>query len=364
MNNSIIALNANGSILSTTNDYKYVQISPNITTSPPSNPNTNTNNNNSNATVALPLDQNQLLQITQLMNEMQASANQNLNDSLTLTESNIIVQQPAQQQQQQNQQVYTNLMEFVMSSPTHQNQPQAQPQTPNQQAQNNTNNNNNIIFSPNSIIKLEQQIQFPTAQPIQQQIIIPQQQSDNTQVHTIMLNGQPALFIPASSALSSNLLCELLMNNNVATLGTNSSGNNNGQTFELSNQPIQLHLPMQLPIHMQQGDNNNSGNQQFVILNANGTFSSPIKLGNELGGNAGSSGDKLATNESSNSVNSTKPVSGKKKNAKKDAAGSNGLNSNASSNSNSQTGMELEDIFNENAEKKKRKACDCPNCYR
>lgn len=358
MNNSIIALNANGSILSTTNDYKYVQISPNITTSPPSNPNTN---NNSNATVALPLDQNQLLQITQLMNEMQASANQNLNDSLTLTESNIIVQQPAQQQQQQNQQVYTNLMEFVMSSPTHQNQPQAQPQTPNQQTQNNT--NNNIIFSPNSIIKLEQQIQFPTAQPIQQQIIIPQQQSDNTQVHTIMLNGQPALFIPASSALSSNLLCELLMNNNVATLGANGSGNN-GQTFELSNQPIQLHLPMQLPIHMQQGDNNNSGNQQFVILNANGTFSSPIKLGNELGGNAGSSGDKLATNESSNSVNSTKPVSGKKKNAKKDAAGSNGLNSNASSNSNSQTGMELEDIFNENAEKKKRKACDCPNCYR
>ena len=357
MNNSIIALNANGSILSS-NDYKYVQISPNITTSPPSNPNTN-NNNSNNATVALPLDQNQLLQITQLMNEMQASANQNLNDSLTLTDSNIIVQQPGQQQQQQqqNQQVYSNLMEFVMSSPTHQNQPQAQPQTPNQQAQN---NNNNIIFSPNSIIKLEQQIQFPTAQPIQQQIIIPQQQNDNTQVHTIMLNGQPALFIPASSALSSNLLCELLMNNNVATLGANGAGNN-GQAFEISNQPIQLHLPMQLPMPMQQGDSNN---QHFVILNANGSFSSPIKLGGELGGNAGSSGDKLATNESSNSVNSTKPVSGKKKSAKKDAAGSNGLNSNASNNSNSQTGMELDDIFNENAEKKKRKACDCPNCYR
>ena len=338
MNNSIIALNANGSILSATNDYKYVQISPNITTtSPPSNP-------NSNATVALPLDPNQLLQITQLMNEMQASANQNLNDSLTLAESNLIVPQPAQQQQQQHnqQQVYTNLMEFVMSSPT-------QPQ----QAQNNS-NNNNIIFSPNSIIKLEQQIQqFPAAQ----QIIIPQQPSDNTQVHTIMLNGQPALFIPASSALSSNLLCELLMSNSVATLGANSSGNT-GQTFELGNQPIQLHLPVQM---QQQGDNTS---QQFVILNANGSFSSPIKLGSELGGNAASSGDKLGASEASSSGASGKAVSGKKKGAKKDAAGSNGLSSNASSNSNSQTGMELEDIFNENAAKKKRKACDCPNCFR
>jgi hypothetical protein len=34
-------------------------------------------------------------------------------------------------------------------------------------------------------------------------------QQENPQVHTIMLNGQPALFIPASS---SNLICQMLMN--------------------------------------------------------------------------------------------------------------------------------------------------------
>jgi hypothetical protein len=34
------------------------------------------------------------------------------------------------------------------------------------------------------------------------------QQDNNPQVHTIMLNGQPALFIPASS---SNMICQMLM---------------------------------------------------------------------------------------------------------------------------------------------------------
>ena len=38
------------------------------------------------------------------------------------------------------------------------------------------------------------------------------QQENPNEVHTIILNGQPALFIPASSAMSSNLLCQMMTN--------------------------------------------------------------------------------------------------------------------------------------------------------
>jgi hypothetical protein len=58
--------------------------------------------------------------------------------------------------------------------------------------------------------------------------------TNDAQIHTIMLNGQPALFIPASS--SNALLCQMLMSNTAA--------NNQPQIYQLNEiqqpQAIQL----------------------------------------------------------------------------------------------------------------------------
>jgi hypothetical protein len=99
-------------------------------------------------------------------------------------------------------------------------------------------------------VKLENNIQFQqsaayqmTSSMTNQALVDNQQQL--TQVHTIMLNGQPALFIPASSAMSSNLLSQMLMNNNGALVNTetqsstmntthNINNSNNNQTFDLN----------------------------------------------------------------------------------------------------------------------------------
>ena len=175
---------------------------------------------NSNS-IALTLDQTQLQQITQLMNEMQQQEltfNAQLNVNNNSTEN-------------------ANITIDVNHADHNINQ-------------------NQLIFSPDSIVKLESQIQFQQHSAYQMgtqsnQIVLDnhqqqlQQQQQHppqiTQVHTIMLNGQPALFIPASSAMSSNLLSQMLMNNN-CTIGNsdgqssaiNTNSNNNNQTFDLN----------------------------------------------------------------------------------------------------------------------------------
>ena len=184
------------------------------TMSCPSSYNVTANNNNN---IALTLDQTQLQQITQLMNEMQQ---QDLNFNV----NNNAVEN-------------TNISIDVTHHTNHTE---------------NSVNQNQLIFSPDSIVKLENNIQFQQATAYQmtpsmtnQALVDNQQQHQLTQVHTIMLNGQPALFIPASSAMSSNLLSQMLMNNNGALVNTetqsstintshNINNNNNNQTFDLN----------------------------------------------------------------------------------------------------------------------------------
>jgi hypothetical protein len=195
------------------------------------------NNNN----IALTLDQTQLQQITQLMNEMQQqdlnynpliNANNNNNSSNASTEN-----------------ANTNISIDVSQHQHHNNN--------NHNHVDSNINQNQLIFSPDSIVKLENQIQYQQQAayqmaPQSSQIILDnqqqqqQQQQQITQVHTIMLNGQPALFIPASSAMSSNLLSQMLMNNNStlanseAQSSSNSTNtNSNNQNFDLNSMNLQ-----------------------------------------------------------------------------------------------------------------------------
>jgi len=227
--------------------------------------NTNGNNiNNNNSSIGLTIDHQQLLQISQLMNEMQnnSSSSNNTNttnqtehmnhqqqECITLDDTNL-------GQSQTNS--LNNLMEIVVTSPRsatqgsmislsnntnnlHMNSNNNNNQS-NSSQQNNTYYSNSLVLSPNSLSKYESQgLQYSTSVPTQalvnsQQIFAiaqPQQQQEQIidanslqqqQVHTIMLNGQPALFIPASSAMSSNLLCQMLMNQN-SNQSTSSTSN-------------------------------------------------------------------------------------------------------------------------------------------
>ena len=234
MNNSIIALNPimTGNNGQSNGEIKY--INGNCLSMPIS----NVSNNN--------LDQNQMMQIQQFLNDLQQQ------------------QQPIQQQQpQQNilaaaeslslndlnqQQSLQNLLDIVVTSPTSSQQQQSQQQNYYQQS---NQQQNSLILSPNSIIKLDTQ-QYVNNQ---QQIFIQQnqQQQVENQVHTIMLNGQPALFIPASSVMSNNLLSQMLMN-------TNQNTTTNQVYSEQIGLPIQLH---QLP----QQQNVTSNNQQNNLTN-------------------------------------------------------------------------------------------------
>lgn len=188
------------------------------TLSCPSSYNVTANNNNNN-NIALTLDQTQLQQITQLMNEMQQQ-------DLNFNANNNAIEN-------------TNISIDVTHHTNHTE---------------NGINQNQLIFSPDSIVKLENNIQFQQATAYQMtpsitnQALVDnqQQQQQLTQVHTIMLNGQPALFIPASSAMSSNLLSQMLMNNNggalvnpetqSSTINTthNINNSNNNQAFDLN----------------------------------------------------------------------------------------------------------------------------------
>jgi hypothetical protein len=204
---------------------------------------TATLNNNS---IALTLDQTQLQQITQLMNEMQhqdlnynplINANSNTNSSSNASTEN----------------ANTNISIDVSHHQHHNNHNHVDSNI----------NQNQLIFSPDSIVKLESQVQYQQQAAYQQmapqsnQIILDnqqqqqQQQQQITQVHTIMLNGQPALFIPASSAMSSNLLSQMLMNNNstltnseaqsssLNSVNNSTNTNSNNQNFELNSMNLQ-----------------------------------------------------------------------------------------------------------------------------
>jgi hypothetical protein len=81
----------------------------------------------------------------------------------------------------------------------------------------------------------------------------------NPQVHTIMLNGQPALFIPASS--SNAFLCQMLMSNTVV---------NQPQIYQLNDISQQQ---AQQPIHMNANDLAN-----FLVATSN-TNSNHVNLG-------------------------------------------------------------------------------------
>lgn len=74
----------------------------------------------------------------------------------------------------------------------------------------------------------------PTTEPTSSQ-----QQQQQQQVHTIMLNGQPALFIPTSSAISMNLMGQMQMQMQNSLGGTSSieqsvsSASSTANTLEL-----------------------------------------------------------------------------------------------------------------------------------
>ncbi len=162
----------------------------------------NLNKSDEGVGIAVQFDQDQLNQITQLINNMNQSQ-QTLNIIPTGHENCINTNQInfndfTQQQQQQHQQ--------------HQ---QHQQQRQNSQFQ--------IWDSTNPAC---QATNFFKAEPTQFQ-----QTEMIQEVHTIMVNGQPALFIPASSAMSNNLLCQMMMS---------SQGQINNQ-FDIINQITDNH---------------------------------------------------------------------------------------------------------------------------
>jgi hypothetical protein len=132
---------------------------------------------NEQTNVNLKIDQTHLMQINQLMNDLQSSTNLNNCPSNT----------GVQESQQQPVQIDTLM---------HQQQ-------------------TSVIISPNSFMKLDQQIQFQNQPQQNPQMLLSNNQiaANSNQVQTIMLNGQPALFIPASAPISSNLLTQMLQMN-------------------------------------------------------------------------------------------------------------------------------------------------------
>ncbi len=220
------------------------------------------NNSSSNSSIGLTLDHQQLLQISQLMNEMQNN---------TSTSNNSNMNQTDHFGQQQHECValgdvnsLSNLMEIVVTSPSSARALSSSAQGAMISSTNNTNDqnvhrsatnsqqnlnssqnsiyySNSLILSPNSLNKYDTQtLQYGTnapqqavvnsqqiftiAQPQQHQAhIIDANNIQQQQVHTIMLNGQPALFIPASSAMSSNLLSQMLMNQTTSQTTSNNS---------------------------------------------------------------------------------------------------------------------------------------------
>ncbi|CAF0709701.1 unnamed protein product [Brachionus calyciflorus] len=201
MNNSVLTLSNNNLIL---NEPKYEMSSP----------------GNNGGNIGLTIDQNQLLQITQLMNELTQQQQQ---------------QQSHQQQTSDHDQLNQQALEILL-------------QDQNQQ--------NTIILSPNSLLKFNEQ-QQQTTQNLQQ-LFIPQQ-IDQQQVHTIMLNGQPALFIPASAAINSNLLNQVLQSNQLdlnQELNNLINNNNNTTNQIVKDENVEIEpesLP--LPVLIQQDNN-------------------------------------------------------------------------------------------------------------
>jgi hypothetical protein len=168
-----------------------------------------------NKTDAMNFDQSQLLQITQLINDLQQQQHQQITinapmvnqqqvqqssinnvECISLNDLNLQIQQQQQQQQQhQQQQTFQNLIDINGSDNHHQHHQQ--------QHQNANNHFNNLTLSPNSLLKLQIsdnsqnnqfQInpQFTIVQNEQQQQHVQQlqqQQVQQQEVHTIMLNG-------------------------------------------------------------------------------------------------------------------------------------------------------------------------------
>jgi len=159
--------------------------------------------NKSDQAMAMQFDQEQLNQITQLINNMNQQQQS----------INIL---PMNHDNQPNSSVQMNFTELNTAQQQQQN---IQFQNPIEMNANfyNTTGNSQTQFasftSPNQGYKAE------PAQQLQGEMI--------QEVHTIMVNGQPALFIPASSAISNNLLCQMMM----------SSQSQVNSQFELMNQP-------------------------------------------------------------------------------------------------------------------------------
>lgn len=144
-------------------------------------------------------DQDQLMQITQLIN--------NLNNQQTLNPVN------SNQQLQQGQATFdttTNDFNFQFQNLFDQ-------ESTTSNAQTNLNQVGTQVISP-AKFDFSQASQIQSSNHIFNQL----QQNDQHQseYHPIMLNGQPALFIPASSAISSNLLSQMMMTNQFETLNS------------------------------------------------------------------------------------------------------------------------------------------------
>jgi len=157
--------------------------------------------NKSDQAMAMQFDQEQLNQITQLINNMNQQQQS----------INIL---PMNHDSQPNSSVQMNFTELNTAQQQQQNIQFQNPIEMNANFYNTTGNTQFASFtSPNQGFKAEQDHQ------LQGEMI--------QEVHTIIVNGQPALFIPASSAISNNLLCQMMMS---------SQSQVNGQ-FEMMNQP-------------------------------------------------------------------------------------------------------------------------------
>lgn len=242
--------------------------------------------------VGLSLDQNQLLQITQLMNELA--------------------------QNQSNDQLYTEFanqpIELVIQEPH--------------------NNSQTAVISPNSYVQFSQ----PTGQNSNfQQLLMPQ--VDHQQVHTIMLNGQPALFIPASAAVNSNLLTQVLQTNQIDI-----------------NQEFASFLNQSQETLKTDNESNNAQTQSVVLLQQDCNLAVSTEK------------NDFKSNGKSTRVKSTKKLTNIQPAVQNDQYQTLQIIQNSdqqwiiinnndqaeSSPSQSQTNIELKKL--------KRRACDCPNC--
>lgn len=153
-----------------------------------SNANVEVKLNKSDQNIGMQLDQDQLTQITHLINNLQ-NQQVTINSSPTnvnMQQSNITAEglNDLNSQQQQFQIILDNESSII---------------------------DNQVTFNP--IPQVNNSInQFQQAQ-LYNQLQSEQQQQQQQEYHPIMLNGQPALFIPASSAISSNLLSQMMMSN-------------------------------------------------------------------------------------------------------------------------------------------------------